>query len=241
MAPRGRACHRIHRISVGCLSKKGSADIKALKDIEDRLMVGLQLDPYERSLYYHLARHTRAEGKESDVLSIAGLARRLGMSDPAVRASVRSMNAKGCIKVEERSKDGHLIRVFLPDEIERLPAREVAVDSIDIETIDVYTDRRRADALIKREGARCVYCLRELRSNWALDHVIPLVGGGSNSYRNVVTCCHECNSGKRERSAEDFLRDLYRRSLLAADEFNARRQAVERLKAGELRAELSRS
>jgi DNA-binding Lrp family transcriptional regulator len=77
-------------------------DTKVLKDIEDRLMAGLKLDAYERSLYYLLARHTRAEGKESALFSVAGLAERLGISHTAVRRRIRSMNKKGCIKIEER-------------------------------------------------------------------------------------------------------------------------------------------
>lgn len=167
-----------------------------LKDIEDRLMAALKLDPYERSLYYHLARHTRAEGKESALFSVAGLAGRLSMSDYAVRDRIRSMHQKGCIQIEQRSKDGHQIRVLLPDEIEGLPSSEVREEPVDIEAIDFYSNRRWADALLKREGSRCFYCLRELRSNWVLDHVVPAVNGGTNSYRNIVACCHECNAGQ---------------------------------------------
>ncbi len=209
-------------------------DTKALRDIEDRLMAGLKLDAYERSLYYHMARHTRAEGKESTLFSVAGLAKRLGMSDSAVRDRIRSMDQKGCIKIEERSKDGHHIRVLLPDEIPNLPSTDGPDDSIDFEAIDFYSERRYADALLKREDSRCFYCLRELRSNWVLDHVVPLVNGCDNSYRNIVACCHECNAAKQSSSAEDFLRDLYRRGLLGLSEFEARKLALEQLKAGRL-------
>src|SRR5579863_2251044 len=110
-----------------------AVDTKALRDIEDRLMAGLKLDAYERSLYYHLARHTRAEGKESALFSIAQLAKRLGMSDYAVRDRIRSMDQKGCIKIEERSKDGHQIRVLLPEEIAGLSVTDVPQAPVDIE------------------------------------------------------------------------------------------------------------
>jgi 5-methylcytosine-specific restriction endonuclease McrA/predicted DNA-binding transcriptional regulator len=213
-------------------------DAKILKDIEDRLMAGLELDAYERSLYYHLVRHTRAEGKESALFSIAKLAKRLGMSDYAVRDRVRSMDKKGCIKVEERSKDGHHIRVLLPDEIQHLPSTDVREDPVDIEAIDFYSERRWADVLLKREGSRCFYCLRELVSNWVLDHVVPAVNGGGNSYRNVVACCHECNAAKQASSARNFLRELYRRGLLAPPEFEARTLALGRLESGDLVPEI---
>ena len=209
-------------------------DAKILQDVEDRLMTGLELDAYERSLYYHLLRHTRAEEKDSALFSIAMLAKRLGMSDSSVRDRIRSMDKKGCIKVEERSKDGHQVRVLLPGEIEHLPSTDAGQAPTDIEEIDFYSQRRWADVLLKREGSRCFYCLRSLVSNWVLDHVVPSVHGGNNSYRNVVACCHECNAAKQATSASDFLRGLYRRGLLAPDELEARISALGRLQAGDL-------
>ena len=214
-------------------------DTRILKDIEDRLMVGLELDASERSLYYHLARRTRVEGKESAIVSVAALAKRLGMSDASMRDRIRSMDRKGCIKIEERSKDGHRIRVFLPDEIQGLPSLTWPESpSVDIETMDFYSDQRLANALLKREDSRCFYCLRELGSNWVLDHVVPLVNLGSNSYKNIVACCHECNAAKQGFTAEDYLRALYRRGLLALAEFEARKLILERLKSGHLVPEI---
>lgn len=32
-----------------------------------------------------------------------------------------------------------------------------------------------------------------------IDHVIPLSKGGSHTYENVKTCCHSCNSKKRDK------------------------------------------
>ena len=160
------------------------------------------------------------------------------MSDYAVRDRIRSMDQKGCVKIEERSKDGHQIRVLLPEEIEGLAATDAPQVPVDIEKIDFYSDRRWAEALLKREDSRCFYCLRELRSNWVLDHVVPRVNGGSNSYRNVVACCHECNAAKQGTSAEDFLRGLYRRGMLGSLEFDARKLALGRLESGYLVPEI---
>ncbi|MGO9607061.1 MAG: HNH endonuclease [Candidatus Binataceae bacterium] len=213
-------------------------DTNTFKDIEDRLMAALELDAHERALYYHLARHTRAEGKKAALFSIARLGNRLGMSDSLVRDRIRSLHKKGCIKIEERSKEGHHIRVLLPDEIEGLQNIDVPGDPVDIEAIDFFSDPRMGDVLLKREGARCFYCLRHLHSNWVRDHVVPLVDGGSNSYRNLVACCHECNAVKQTSSAEDFLRALYRRGLLDGLEFDARRVALEQLKTGRLLPEI---
>jgi hypothetical protein len=55
-----------------------------------------------------------------------------------------------------------------------------------------------------------------------LDHVVPLVRTGSNSYRNLVSSCVECNSQKGETPAEDFLRSLYRDGRLKAAELTGR-------------------
>jgi len=55
------------------------------------------------------------------------------------------------------------------------------------------------------ERETCAYCnefvSRELRT---VDHVIPLVAGGSHSSSNIVMACRDCNSSKSKRTAEQF-------------------------------------
>jgi HNH endonuclease len=68
-----------------------------------------------------------------------------------------------------------------------------------------------------------------------LDHVIPRVQFGRNSYRNLVSCCMECNSSKKERSAADYLRWLYRQGRVTAIELNKGLRALNDLAAGKLR------
>jgi hypothetical protein len=51
-----------------------------------------------------------------------------------------------------------------------------------------------------------------------VDHVVPRAQFGRNSYRNLVSCCVECNSAKGERDARDFLRSLYRKGGLTKAE-----------------------
>src|SRR5260370_27408689 len=81
-----------------------------------------------------------------------------------------------------------------------------------------------------RERGRCFYCLRRLTPLIrCLDHVVPRVSFGSNSYRNLVSCCLQCNSQKRDRSAGDFLRWLYRERRLTAVELAARLRALDAL------------
>ena len=58
---------------------------------------------------------------------------------------------------------------------------------------------------------------------------------GSNSYRNLVSSCVECNSKKGERRAQDFLRWLYREGRLESSELKDRLRALEKLASGKLR------
>jgi hypothetical protein len=59
-----------------------------------------------------------------------------------------------------------------------------------------------------------------------------------NSYRNLVSCCIECNTLKGDTPAPDFLRLLYRKGRLTAAELDARLQALKDLAAGKLRPQL---
>jgi hypothetical protein len=53
--------------------------------------------------------------------------------------------------------------------------------------------------------------------------------------RNLVSCCGECNSKKKDRSAEEHLRWLYRERRLGDSELNRRLRALDDLAAGKLK------
>ena len=81
----------------------------------------------------------------------------------------------------------------------------------------------------------CFYCLRLTPSrSHCLDHVVPRVKSGCNSYRNLVSCCLDCNSRKKDLPADDFLRRLYREGRLSAKDLSARLLAVHAIAAGKL-------
>ena len=65
--------------------------------------------------------------------------------------------------------------------------------------------------------------------------MVPRAKSGQNSYRNVVSCCAECNWQKKDHAAEDFLRELYREGGLSRKDLSARLQALQDLAAGKLR------
>jgi len=67
-----------------------------------------------------------------------------------------------------------------------------------------------------------------------LDHVVPRAQSGKNTYRNLVSCCRECNARKGACRAEDFLRLLFRELKLSDHELADRMRALEVLAAGKL-------
>lgn len=208
---------------------------KVLAEVEDRLFPRLSVGIRERGLYYHLLRRTRLVGVDSVVFAILPLANALSISQTTAREDLRSLHSKGCIQIDERSRRGHVVRVLLPHEIEGLDEIKPASPPVDVESLDFYNDRHYLDALLAREDQRCFYCLRMVgRDTCCLDHVTPQVGGGGNSYRNVVVACHDCNSLKQGSPAEDHLRSLYRRGLLSADELAGRLSALEQVGEGRL-------
>jgi 5-methylcytosine-specific restriction endonuclease McrA len=210
-----------------------------LKSCEDFLFPAMKMTVRERSLYYYLFRHTRLIGKENGLFAIHPLATTLALGASTVRDDIRSLHERGCIRIEECSRTGHLIRVLLPEEIDGVFPRQGPAEVVDIETVDFSTDRLQLTALLSRENGACFYCLRLVRpDNCELDHVVARAGGTNHSYRNVVVSCHECNTTKQAREAADFVRSLYRRRVLSQSELEGHLSALEQLQAGRLVPEI---
>ncbi len=55
--------------------------------------------------------------------------------------------------------------------------------------------------ILKRDNFRCQYC-GTTRGPFTVDHVIPKVRGGSDSWDNLVCACVRCNNRKGDRSPE---------------------------------------
>jgi 5-methylcytosine-specific restriction endonuclease McrA len=214
--------------------------------MEDRVVPQLRLSLADRAVYSNLLRHSRLEGKVRLHFSILWLARRACLSAATVREAVRRLIAKGALRLVERSKAGHIVEVRLPEEIRAVrtngngtgnETRPAQVDSL--EERDFLETKELREAMHAREGGACFYCLRQVTARTrCLDHVVPRVHSGRSSYRNLVSACGDCNSQKGEEQAEDFLRGLYRRRRLTADELEDRLRAVDLLSAGQLRPDL---
>lgn len=204
------------------------------QDIEDRLAPQFNLDAWERTIYYHLLRHTRLEGKQSALFSIGPLSKVIPLSDFKVRDVLRNLDRKGCTK-NLVTRKGYEVTVYLPNEIPALTTGIKSEVRVDIETLDFFTGRTYLNSLLEREWYCCFYCLANVtEENCELDHVIPQAVVTDNSYRNIVVSCHSCNRKKRGQNAQDYLRAIYRQGLLGDEDLRVRLHTLGRLQSGKL-------
>jgi hypothetical protein len=209
---------------------------QVLRQIEDHLFPKFELTVHERLVYYHLLRHTHANGRPDNMFAMAPVAVAMGVSESTVRDSIRRLAAIGCIRIEDRSRRGHFVRVLLPAEIpDVIPAQRDSTGAVPIEELDFFEGRVYLRAILERESGKCFYCMRSIDdARCELDHVVSRARAGGNSYRNIVASCHECNTTKQESEADDFLRLLYRAGVMSQAELAARLAALEDLKEGRL-------
>jgi hypothetical protein len=216
---------------------------------EDVLAPRLGLTVKERAVYSYLLRHSLVVGKVRLQFAVISLARTLGVGIGAARQAVRRLDELGALRVLKRNKTGHFAEMRLPEKIRALgpdgngalltteavaAAGEPAAATL--ETTDFLKTWALRKAIHDRERGGCFYCLRRTPANvHGLDHVVPRVRFGRNSYRNLVSCCLECNSRKGDRAARDFLRTLYRLGRLTACELDGRLRALKDLAVGKLR------
>lgn len=203
-----------------------------------------RLDVYEQAIYLYVLRHTVVEGKRDEIIGFKSARKKLAFgigkagtppSEGVVYDKLKSLEAKGCIKVVGSERSGTRIQIVLPSEIQNLiPVATVAVP-IDLERLDFFTVPENRKLILGREEWHCFYCLAKLdENNHVIEHVVSRPEGDS-SYRNVVGACRRCNNRKSDASAEDFLRSLYREGILSGDEFSIRKSLLGKLLAGELK------
>ena len=205
-------------------------------EIEDYFVPNVRVWLGERVVYFHLIRKTRLAGKRTLRTSIGELSNALCLSKTAARTAVRRLAGKGVLRILDRSHDGHKLEVRTPREIEGCVKKERKGEWWEALLENCSGSRESRRAIFEREGHRCFYCLRQLETRGrALDHVVPRVRGGRDSYRNVVACCAACNSAKKVSAAEDFVRRLHRQDLLSRREFYRRQAVLRDFKQGRLR------
>jgi hypothetical protein len=208
---------------------------------EDVLAPRLALTIFDRAVYSHLLRHSLVVGKARLRFSIYSVADALHVSKTPVRQAVRRLEELGALRLLERTTAGHLVEMLLPEQIRvvrptKNGSKEEATAASKLESTDFFSTVALRTAIHARERGTCFYCLRHTPGHaHCLDHVVPRVRFGRNSYRNLVSCCVECNGQKNDSPAPDFLRILYRKGRLTQSELDGRLRALKDLAAGKLR------
>ena len=221
--------------------------VQVCKQFEDVLAPRLRLTMIERSVYWHLLRYSRVEGKRRLRFSLVWLGGHLGVTETSARGAVRRLIEKKVLRLIERSTLGHVVEVRLPGEV-RMPSGPETAGSgaaklprgARLDQMDFMATRALRLAIHAREGGKCFYCLRQTpKRAHCLDHVVPQAKSGRNSYRNLVSSCLDCNSRKGDHSAADHLRRLLREGRVTPREFDGRQRVLKALAAGKLRPVLS--
>jgi|SRR5579859_2125142 len=227
------------------MSRKANAE-QVWKQFEDHLAPRLHLCTIDRVVYSHLVRHSRLEGKLRLEFPLSWLARGTNLSKISVREAVRRLIGHRVLRLVQRSKAGHVVEVRIPNEVRagrpsRMARRAGSrTRALDLDNLDFLKSPGLRLAIHARERRRCFYCLsRVTPATRCLDHVVPLAKFGDNSWRNLVSCCQECNSRKNAFRAADYLRRLHRERRLTDAELAARFRALDAVAAGKLRPRLS--
>lgn len=156
------------------------------------------------------------------------------MSEGTAYKKVSSLQSKGCLTVVRTTHAGRLIRLHLPNEMPGLVKESEPLPPLTLEEMDFFEVPENRDRLLRREGFRCFYTLKELtKDSFTVEHVVSRPTG-DNSYLNCVAASREANNRKGASSADEFLRRLYREGFLSESEFEGRQQALRDLREGRL-------
>jgi hypothetical protein len=214
------------------------------KQVDDDVVPQLKLSVIDRAVYSYLLRHSHLEGKPRVKFPVAWLANGTRLCVGTTRHSLHRLFDKGVLRLVECAKSGHVVHVRLPEEIRGVHVGKMAapvrtVPAAKLEETDFLQNPALRGAIHAREHGRCFYCLRRTdRRQRCLDHVVPRAKLGRNSYRNLVSCCYDCNMKKKDRPAEEFLRRLYRERRLGDAELSGRLRALDDLASGKLKPPL---
>lgn len=55
-----------------------------------------------------------------------------------------------------------------------------------------------------RQHGRCYWCGEKVKKAYHVDHVFPLINGGSNGPENIVIACSRCNLSKGAKMPHEF-------------------------------------
>ena len=206
-----------------------------------------KMDTYEQSIYLYIFRHSRLIDQEEVVIGFKSVRKRMAcgigehgkpMSEGTVYKKLQSLETKGFVKILASEWSGRRIKLFLPHEISGIIPEKIEEKILDLEEMDFFEIEENRKMILVRERWRCFYCMCKLNNNnFVMEHVVSRPNG-NNSYRNIVAACRSCNNKKDNLLAENFLRTLYRNSLISVVELKDRLDFITKLKRGELKPEI---
>ena len=224
-------------------SASGNVDARtALEHFQDYLAP--KLDVYEQAVYLYILRHSRLVGRPTVTVELKSarhkIARGLGKRGGpiAVRTcleKLRSLDAKGCIKLLEQGEDAPDVRVLLPSEMPGLIAGTQRPAPPDLGQMDFFNVPQNRRLILEREEGRCFYCLKKVNDSSAVFDHVSRRSLGDETYRNIVASCRRCNNRKGESGGEDLLRVLFREGFITSGLLADRLAALEKLRTGGLR------
>jgi hypothetical protein len=212
---------------------------REFKDFQDWLAP--RLDTYEQAIYLYVLRHGPLLGQDEVVIGFKSARRKIAlgigeagkpMSEGTCYKKLRSLEAKGCLRILGSERDGTRLRLNVPSQIPDLIPAPLPSAAAELEQVDFFGDAAARLRIVAREGGTCFYCRRALSpASYVIEHVVSRPAG-NGSFRNVVAACRECNNRKGAFDAAEHVRDLYRRALLSAEEFDDRMNALDQLQRG---------
>ena len=203
-----------------------------------------RLDVYEQAVYLYILRHTRLVGKPRLTVELKSvrhrIARGLGRRGSRITSDtflekLRSLDAKGCVKLAEGHDDAPDVRVLLPSEMPGLMGKGKRPPEQDLDKMDFLNVAAHRRLILEREEGRCFYCLRRLTESSASIVQVSTRPPGDEGYRNVVAACRRCSTRKGDSSPEDLLRVLYREGAVNSDVLADRLEALKQLREGKLK------
>lgn len=126
------------------------------------------------------------------------LADELEFDESVIQIALNALERFGMI-----CRDGELLSIPGWEEHQNVEALAKIREQSRKRMVD-YRARKREG--VTSVGENCVYCGKPANT---VDHLIPKSKGGPDKNWNLVPCCKNCNSSKRDKDLADFLNDSF--------------------------------